>query len=219
MADVTGIGIVVAAAGSAAIAAGRKVLERRRARRALREKPALDASSPDGTEVRVTGIVRVLEETLEAPLSARRCVIFRSRVYLHSGLFRHARLPREHLRMVPFAVERDDGTLVTVEGKHVLLDLDPIKKLHTEETRRHQLGFTLGLNARALRAANYEEVVVEEGARVSVAGLMMKDLAEAPPMEERAFRDAPAPALRIAGDAQHPLAIGPVLDGVRRSGS
>ncbi len=209
MADVTGIGIVVVAAGSAAIAAGRKLLERRRARRALREKPALDATSPDGTEVRVTGVVRITGETLEAPLSGRPCVVFRSRVYLHRGITGRARVPHEHLRMVSFAVERDDGSLVTIEGKHVLLDLDPLKKLRPDDTRRYQLGFTLGLSARALRAANYEEVVVEEGARVAIAGLMMKDLAEAPPMEERAFRDAPAPSLRIAGDARHPLAIGP----------
>lgn len=209
MADVTGLGVVVVVAGSAAIAAGRKLLERRRARRTLREKPALEASSPDGTEVRVTGTVRILDETLEAPLSGRRCVVYRARVYQHRGLSGRARVPLEQLRMVPFVIERDDGTRVTIEGKHVLLDLDPIKKLRADDTRRHQLGFTLGLSVRDLRNARYEEVVVEEGARVALAGLMMKDLAEAPPMGERAFREAPAPALRIAGDAAHPLAIGP----------
>lgn len=207
--DLTALGIVAAVAGSAAIAAGRKLLERRRARRALREKPALDASSPDGTEVRVTGVVRFTDEVLEAPLSGRACVVYRARIYFHRGIANRARAPHELLHMVPFALERDDGTRVTIEGKHVLLDLDPIKKLPTDESRRHQLGFTLGMSPRDLRGASYEEVVVEDGARVAIGGLMMKDAAEAPPMEERAFRDAPAPSLRIAGDAAHPLAIGP----------
>ena len=60
---------------------------------------------------------------------------------------------------------------------------------------------------RGLRGAKFEEVLVEDGMRVSIAGLMMKDLSDAPPTGESAFRDAAPPALRIAGDAAHPLAI------------
>jgi hypothetical protein len=207
--DITGIAVVTIVAGSAAIAAGRKLLERRRARRALREKPVLDATSPDGSEVRVTGTVRITGEVLEAPLSGRRCVVFRARVYRHNGITGRARVPYEQLRMVPFAIERDDGTRVTVEGEHVLLDLDPIKKLRPDDARRSQLGFSVGLSVRDMRGATFEEIVVEEGARIAIGGLMMKDLAEAPPSGERAFREAPPPAVRIAGAGALPLAIGP----------
>jgi hypothetical protein len=48
---------------------------------------------------------------------------------------------------------------------------------------------------------------------VSVCGLLMKDIVEVPPSNEREFRQPPPPALRIAGNAKHPIAIGaPVND-------
>ncbi len=47
------------------------------------------------------------------------------------------------------------------------------------------------------------------GMHVSIAGLMMKDLREPPPGVEIGYRDAPV-ALRLAGDATHPLVIAAV---------
>ncbi len=207
MSNIAGLAILAAAVGSAALTAGRKIVERRRARRVLRERPELEASSPEGSEVRVTGVVRVLEDTLEAPLSGRTCVVFRSRIYAKRRVARVALHPQETLRMVPFLVERADGSRVTVDGKHVLLDLDPIKP-PADSPRRTQLALALGVSIKDLRGANFEEIVVEEGMRVSIAGLMMKDITDAPPTGELAFRDAEAPALRIAGDAAHPLVVG-----------
>ncbi len=109
--------------------------------------------------------------------------------------------------MVTFLVERADGSKVTVDGKHVLLDLDPIKP-PADNARRSQLALALGVSMKDLRGAGFEEVIVEEGMRVSIAGLMMKDITEEPPTGELAFREAEAPALRIAGDAAHPLVVG-----------
>lgn len=206
MADIAGLSIVAAVLGSAALAAGKRVVERRRARRALRERPVLDAATPEGSEVRVTGVVRALDETLEAPLSGRSCVVYRSRIYLRRRFGATAVDANESLRMVTFALERPDGSLVTIDGKHVMLDLDPLKQKY-DPARSNRLGLLLGLSIRSLRGAKYEEVIVEHGMRVSIAGLMMKDLSDAPPTGESAFRDAAPPALRIAGDAAHPLAI------------
>ncbi len=209
MSGIAGFTFLAVAAGSAALTAGRKILERRRARRLLRERPELEATSPEGSEVRVTGVVRVLDETLEAPLSGRRCVVFRSRVYAKRRMARVVIHPQESLRMVTFLVERADGSRVTVDGKHVLLDLDPIK-VPADQARRTQLALGLGLGIKELRGAHYEEVLVEEGMRVSIAGLMMKDVVDAPPTTELAFRETAAPALRIAGNATHPLVVGAI---------
>ena len=210
MGEVTGIVFLSLAAGSIAIAAGRKLVERRKARQALRERAPLDHSSPDGSEVRVTGIVRALDEVLEAPLSGRRCVVYRSRMAPVEGFVLWARVqkPLEQIRMVPFALELPDKSRVIVDSRHALLDIDPIKKLQTDETRRHQLALALGLPIRDGRAAHIEETVVTEGMRITVGGLVMKDVSKAPTGEERTFRDAQATQLRIAGDAAHPIAIG-----------
>ena len=78
MSDFIGLGILAVAVGSAAIGGGRKLLERRRARRELRAKAPLDAHSPEGQVVRITGSVRVLDDTLTAPLSGLTCVVYRS---------------------------------------------------------------------------------------------------------------------------------------------
>ncbi|MBL9012889.1 MAG: hypothetical protein JNL83_01865 [Myxococcales bacterium] len=210
MGEVTGIVLLSMAAGSIAVAAGRRLVERRRARRALRERAPLDRSSPEGTEVRVTGIVRVLDETLEAPLSGVRCVVYRSRMSPVEGFVLWARVqkPLEQARMVPFALELPDKSRVIVDSRHALLDLDPIKKLRADETRRQQLGLALGLAVRQQRASDVEETVVTEGMRVTVGGLVMKDVSPEPTSEERAFRDEQRAQLRIAGDAAHPIAIG-----------
>jgi hypothetical protein len=208
--EVTGIVFLSLAAGSIAIAAGRKLVERRRARQALRDRAPLEHGSPDGSEVRVTGIVRVLDETLEAPLSGLPCVVYRSRMAPVEGFVLWARVqkPLEQIRMVPFALELPDRSRVIVESRHALLDLDPIKKLRSDETRRQQLGEALGLSERDQRASQIEETVVTAGMRVTVGGLVMKDVPAAPTSDERAFRDDQPTQLRIAGDAAHPIAIG-----------
>ncbi len=64
---------VSVSAGSAMIGAGRRIFERRRARRELRGRPQLEQHTSEGEVVRVTGVVRVLERTLVAPLSGAIC--------------------------------------------------------------------------------------------------------------------------------------------------
>jgi len=212
--DIAGFGILAIAVGSAAIGAGRKLLERRRARRELREKTPLDAHSPEGEVVRVTGSVRVLDQPLIAPLSGLTCVVFRSRVQSGGKLTSRAMRPRESIAMVPFIIDRGPEGQVLVEGKHVLLDLAPLamKRQEIEQSRREQFLVKQGFTLRELGRAVFEETVVEPYMRVSVAGLMMKDLPTAPASEELGFRDAAPPNLRIAGNVEHPLVIGEPVD-------
>src|SRR5512140_12411 len=107
MSDFFGIGIIVVAAGSAAVGAGRRALERRRARRELAARPVLANDTSEGGVVRGTGIVRAAERTLEAPLSGMTCVVVRSRVSAGTNIVRRAMKPRESLAMVPFLLDRD----------------------------------------------------------------------------------------------------------------
>jgi hypothetical protein len=70
-----------------------------------------------------------------------------------------------------------------------------------------------GIVMREHANANFEETLVEPGDRISVAGLVMKDVVNEPLEDgERGFRDAPPTRIRLAGNVDHPLAIGRPLD-------
>ena len=213
MSGFVGLALLAVAAGSAAIGAGRKVLERRRARRTLREQPPLSAAAPEGETVRVTGIVRVADETLVAPLSGLTCVVSRSQVSVGAKITSRAVRPRETVHMVPFLIDRGDEGIVHVEGKHALLDLPPLHRRDLDSERCIRLLVVHGYSRRDMRRAVFAETIVAAGDRVSLSGLVMKDVNEAPPGdEERGFREALPTTIRIAGNAEHPLAIGEPID-------
>lgn len=201
-------GMLAVTAGSAAIGELRRAAERRRARRELRDKPVLDPSTTDGAVVRVTGVVRAIEP-LTAPLSGRACVIYRSRVDATTWMFRReARRGRhESIRMSPFVIDRGAEGTVLVDGTHALLDL-PALKLEDDHERREQFLLANGVPIREAGRARFEETILEPGMTVSVAGLIMLDIADEPSAIERHFREAPPPVLRLTGNAEHPLAIG-----------
>jgi hypothetical protein len=113
--------------------------------------------------------------------------------------------------MVPFILDRDgDQTPVAIEGRHALLDL-PNTKLpppRSSDERERRVSFLALHGLKTSAGGIFEEVLIEAGMRVTIAGLMMKDLAAAPPEGEAGYReDAPA-TLRLAGDVAHPLVIG-----------
>jgi hypothetical protein len=195
-------------AGSALIGAGRKMLERRRARNELRSRPVLGTETDEGTVVRVTGVVRIADATLVSPIAGTECVMYRSRVMSEGGLVRRAFKSRESFAMVPFMLEREGEPAVAISGTHALLDLASVKlpksRTADERSRREKFLNTHGLST--LSDGIFEEVIVEVGMRVSIAGLMMKELRE--PDADALYRDGPAVAPRLVGDATHPLVIG-----------
>jgi hypothetical protein len=209
MDELVGWGMLAVAATSAAIGELRRAAERRRARRELRTRPVLAPSTADGAVVRVTGIVRAIEP-LTAPLSGRECVIYRSRVDATTWMFRReARRGRhEATRMAPFVIDRGAEGTVLVDGTHALLDLPALKLGDGDRARREQFLMMHGVPIREATRARFEETIVEPGMTVSVAGLIMLDVATEPSVVERHFREAPPPALRLTGNAEHPLAIG-----------
>jgi hypothetical protein len=207
------IAIALAVAGSAIVATLRATSEHHNVRKQLRAKRAIDPSLPDGTEVRVTGFVRALDETLAAPFSAYPCVVFRSRMVTAAGLIGLGVRPKEAARCVRFAIELPDGSRVTIDSTHARLDLPAIKLPAGSEKRCLEFAMAHAVASGDRNGAQYEEVLVQEGMAVSVCGLLMKDIVEVPPSNEREFRQPPPPALRIAGNAKHPIAIGaPVND-------
>lgn len=199
--------------GSAAIGTMRKVLERRRARRELSSRPVLGTETHEGTVVRVTGVVRIAEATLKSPISDLPCVVYRARVLSAGGIVRRAFKPCESFAIVPFVLERDqDHELVTIAGSHALLDL-PNRKLpapKSSDERARRTRFLLLHGIKVNKDGIFEEVIVEAGMHVSIAGLMMKDLRELPPEGETGYRDVAPAELRLAGDVAHPLVIGVV---------
>jgi hypothetical protein len=207
--------LVVAAVGSAAVGAARKLIERRQARKQLAARPALGTQTPEGTLVRVTGVVRACDRTLVAPLSGEACVVSRARMWVGNTYVRRAVKPRESFAMVAFELVRDGEPPVRVEGNRALLDLSthklrrPRGKASPERARREQLLLEHAIPHAQLRHARFDETIVREGDRVSVVGLMMLDDAlVAPPASELGFRDRAQAAVRIAGNADHPLVIG-----------
>jgi hypothetical protein len=215
MGGISGFAMLAVFAGSAAIGAGRQIIERRRARRELRDKAPLAPTSREGNVLRVTGLVRVAEHTLTAPLSDRACVVVRSRVRSGGGFVARAQRPYETLAMVPFVLDRGADGLVRIEGEHVLLDIAPLKlrRQDIDVTRRQQFLARHGISHREAGRALFDETTIEAGMRVSVAGLMMKDLGDEALADERGFRDdAVKITLRIAGNVEHPIVIGEPVD-------
>src|SRR6185312_13135864 len=101
-----------------AIGGTRKLVERRRVRRDLAVSPDLGAKTPEGTVVRVTGVVRKRDTLIVAPLSGVECVAARARVTTGVWYTRGAQKPREWFAIVSFVLERDGEPPVVVEGKH-----------------------------------------------------------------------------------------------------
>lgn len=201
--------ILAITAGAASAATLRKVIERRRARRELAGAPPLGADTRDGTIVRVTGRVRVVQEVVVAPLSGVECVVARSRVQVSK--WRPKR--REQFAMVSFVLERDGEPPIAVEGVHARLDVSPLPLAaprgmkSPERTRREELLRRVRLPLTAMATATFEETVVRAGDRITIAGLVMLDPGVVP-TGELGHRDAPPSRLRIAGNVDHPLVIG-----------
>ncbi len=202
--------LAVAAAGVwTGLRAVRRRLERRRARKELLALPALASGTPDGAQVKITGGVRAIEP-LTAPLSGRACVVFRARAEIPTagGASYPAPIQKrfEHFELSPFAIDRGTDGTVIVDGSHALLDLPAVTDTIPELCETFLVG--RGLSVRDASSARFEETIVEAGMTITVTGLLQHDVATEPTAAERDFRADHAPALRLTGNAEHPLAIG-----------
>jgi hypothetical protein len=175
-----------------------RLLERWRAWRALRSYAPLSASSREGKRVRATGVVRVLDETVIAPLTGRECVVARSRI-------RGAPYPSVMLQIRPFLLELPAPPAVVIDGGDALLGVPAVDRRRSDLER--DVSFAARFGIKATVNVWFEEVVIAPGDRVTIGGVLMHDLNPQPPSNERAFRERVPPRLRLVGSEQHPLVI------------
>ncbi len=181
--------------------------ERKHARRVIAAAPELADDSPDGAMVRVTGVVRAIDygERFISPLSEARCVVYRTRVSARRGNFAYASLHDEqHIRA--FVLERGTAPPIVIDSARAVLDVAPAK-LSRGFTRKVELLRTLGLHDANAAQSQFEEVVVELDATVTIAGTLARTLGSAPRDGERPYREGAAPTLCLVGDQAHPIAI------------
>ncbi|MGE0548722.1 MAG: hypothetical protein AB7O24_32825 [Kofleriaceae bacterium] len=187
-----------------------------RARRRLRDHPWLTPAAAEGDFVRVTGVVKPLDQLLTAPLSARSCVAFCSRVAAATATgvpipstitFGQRSFAATRIDLVPFALEYAQGSTLVVEATAATIELPPVSLAPDTKSRKDQFLLHEGTSLRASINARFEEIVVEPGSRISVLGIVMLDPTTTPPTTELGFRDPPPPSIRLTGNAQHPLVI------------
>jgi hypothetical protein len=188
----------------------KRIREQRRVRARVRALPASVSSVAESTEVRITGIVRALDETLTSPLSGRTCVLFRVRVGagpMSAFPSRRARMsaPIERFELRPFLLDRGADGVAVIDGDYAELDLPVSRSWELAPTLREQFRAAHGLRDDQLHRC--EEIVLASGTPITVIGFAMLDASFAPPTGEVGFRDGAPPRLRLTGSRARPLTI------------
>lgn len=172
---------------------------RAHARRRLRAGGARPA---DGSVVTLTGTVRAIGPLLEAPLSGRGGVLYRSA----------GRLPRTEpvveAQMVAFELHTAEG-IVRVDGAWAELLLPPVplapRQLERERSFLVRGGLEI-MDDADLATANFAELVLEPGHKISVHGLARIVLDPAS-STERGYRDDGPRRITIIEPPAAPITI------------
>lgn len=185
-------------------------------RRQLRKAPMKRiAELGDDQLGKVVGRARGLVETLEAPLTGRRCVYFSVTVEEHrsNGKTHQWRTVIREARGVPFMLEDNSGrALIDATAARIAVDFDdksqsgtfddptPAEKAFLERHGQKGQGWLFN------RKLRYREAVIAEGETIAVLGAGTREPdPDAPPTE--AYRgDAPT-RLRLTSSRKHPLVI------------
>jgi hypothetical protein len=183
--------------------------ERKKLVDAIEAVPPLErGETTEGTLVRVTGRVQILDATpggeLRAPFSDKRCVWFKSETALSSD---------EGARR--FLLERVREAPVVIDPTHARVAIAPLDSSEYYSTRA--LAYSLEHRDSDGGGVYMKETVITPGMRVTVAGTLVRErgdsrigsaLESSPGSSgERGYRDDPEPQLVLAGSADHPLAI------------
>ena len=163
---------------------------RRGARKLLASAEWLDEDSADGSPVKVSGVVKMREhgERFVSPISETRCVVLHTRVLVRHGQSPRAKLV-EKFEIKPFIVEDEDGGKLLVEATDALLDVAPVKQNNKPKPRKSAYLMELGFSDANTTRSEFEERLVEVGARVTVAGKLQKQ------------------PLQIVGSKDQPIAV------------
>ena len=160
----------------------------------------------DGAIVTVIGTIRETANLVEAPLSARQCVVVHATAELpevdRTGAGEYVVLATR--LMVPFELDTPAG-IVLVDGTHADVDIKPqsIPRRSLERERAFMVAHKRGPEIAPV--ATFGEVVLVPGMRVAVHGVAVIENVE---HGERGYRDAPPTRTRIVAHADYALAIG-----------
>jgi hypothetical protein len=185
-----------------------------RVRRALRKAPKLAIGAfPEGSPGRIVGAVAP-GETIEAPLSGRRCVYFEVIVEEKAGgKNKHWRRRVREATGIPFVVSDGTGRAI-IDPAHARIALEDDAHSRSgvfdaatarEEAflARHGVESRGWLLAKTLR---YQEAVIEVDEQVAVAGLAVRE----PDPDAGAgegYRGAPPTRIRMNGTPAFPLLV------------
>jgi hypothetical protein len=188
--------------------------ERRRAQRALAAARWLTATSRDGAVVKVTGVVRAARDVAPflSPLGGVPCVAYRVQARIR-GLRGTTTGLHDLTRARPFVIERDAAgpmVRVVVDSAHALLATQPERPEAGPFERRVELLGELGFDEANAARSELEEAIIPVGAEVTVAGTLTSALEAPHGRAELGYRDSGKLAIRLVGDREHPVAIGPV---------
>ena len=162
----------------------------------LYQQPMLQAGqTQDGQTARVNGVVVATQQLLTAPLSARPCVMFWTRIITMDNE------NKDYIQFVPFAINRGAEGIVQVDAQFARMDLPVVPTLNDRQ-KLEQFAQAMGLNIRDAATSQFYEIVLEPGMQVSIAGTVMTD-GGAP----QGYRGQGV-QYRIAGNQQHPIVIG-----------
>ncbi len=157
----------------------------------------------------VIGTIRETTNLVEAPLSARKCVVVHATAGLpeidRTGTGENVVLATR--LMVPFELDTPAG-IVLVDGTDADVDIKPesIPMRSRERERAFLVAHKRGPEIAPV--ATFGEVVIVPGMRVAVHGVALIENVE---QGERGYRDAPPTRTRIVAHADYPLAIGKPL--------
>jgi hypothetical protein len=162
-----------------------------------RSAPAATPSTIENQKVvTLTGTVRVIGEPLVAPLSARTCVVYESYANLWQVNDAGVKALETQLadkKMVPFELETQLGSVI-VDGAIAELELLPRPVFPRRPEREAAFLRSHGHEAKLIHKSDFEEITIDPGALVAVQGVAVVDAEQ---------------TIRIVGNDDHPLTIGP----------
>ena len=163
---------------------------------ALYNQPELTAGAADGSLARVGGTVVATTNLLMSPLAQRQCVMYWTRIITASGE------NKDRIQFVPFAIDRGAEGTVQIDATFAQMNLSPIA-IPQNGAVLEAFAMAMGLTVRDAGTAQFYEIVIEPGQRVTVAGTVMIDGGGG----AQGYRGS-GTQYKIAGNQQHPIMIG-----------
>lgn len=154
----------------------------------------------EGSEVTVTGIVAA-DPLLAAPLTGEPCVLHWTHARVYDALDFAGNLVQQLVlaRNAPFALHGEGEPIIVAADTMFELAIEPSDVWpHAEHAAR-----LLGRYARYVRSTFFDHVVIRPGERVTVTGVVARDVATG---GEHGYRET-AVVNRLVGYAGRPLRI------------